>query len=111
VKYYAGLIELRKAHPAFRMKTAAAINSNIAVATSTKNVIRQVINGTAAGDSWKQIVVLHNANNSAVTISLPSKSTWYVVVNGTAAGVKTLATLKNTNKVVVPAMTSLVLRK
>ena len=111
VNYYAGLIALRKAHPAFRMKTAAAINSNITVAASTKNVIRQVINGTAAGDSWKQIVVLHNANNSAVTISLPSKSTWYVVVNGTAAGVKTLATLKNTNKVVVPAMTSLVLRK
>ncbi|MEY4368024.1 MAG: Pullulanase, type [Actinomycetota bacterium] len=111
VNYYAGLIALRKAHPAFRMKTAAAINSNIAVSTSTKNVIRQVINGTASGDSWKQIVVLHNANSSAVTISLPSKATWYVVVNGTSAGVKTLATLKSTNKVVVPAMTSLVLRK
>ena len=109
VNYYAGLIAMRKAHPAFRMSTAAAINSNISVANSTKNVIKEVINGKAAGDSWKQIVVLHNSNSSAVTIALPAKANWSIVVNGAAAGVKALSTLKKANKVVVPAMASLVL--
>jgi pullulanase len=109
VNYYKGLIALRKAHAAFRIKTAAAIASNISIGASTKSVIREVINGKNVGDSWKTIVVLHNSNSTAVTITLPAKGTWAVVVNGSAAGVTTLATLKNANKVVVPAMTSLVL--
>jgi len=109
VNYYAGLIALRKAHAAFRMKTAAAITANVKVSSATRSVINEVLNGTAAGDSWKQIVVLHNSNSSAVTITLPAKTNWYVVVNGSSAGVTTLSTLKKTNKVVVPAMTSLVL--
>ncbi len=109
VNYYKGLIALRKAHAGFRIKTAAAIASNISVATSTKSVIKEVINGKNVGDTWKTIVVLHNSNSSAVTITLPAKGTWAIVVNGTSAGVTTLATLKGANKVVVPAMTSLVL--
>ena len=109
VNYYKGLIALRKAHAGFRIKTAAAIASNISVATSTKSVIKEVINGKNVGDTWKTIVVLHNSNSSAVTITLPAKGTWAIVVNGASAGVTTLATLKGANKVVVPAMTSLVL--
>jgi len=111
VNYYAGLIAMRKAHPAFRLSTDAAITQNVAVSATTKNVVKVVLNGAGASDSWKQIVVLHNSNSSAVTINLPSKANWQIVVNGNAAGVKTLATLKAATKVVVPAMTSLVLHK
>ena len=109
VAYYKGLIALRKAHSAFRMKSSSAISRNIKISFSSKNVINEWLNGTAAGDSWKQIVVLHNSNSSAVAITLPAKTNWYVVVNGSAAGVTTLSTLKKASKIVVPAMTSLVL--
>jgi pullulanase len=111
VNYYAGLIALRKAHPAFRLSTDAAISANVAASVSTNSVLKVVLNGAGAGDSWKQIVVLHNSNTSPVTITLPAKANWAVVVNGAAAGVKALATLKKANKVVVPAMTSMVLHK
>ncbi len=109
VNYYKGLIAMRKAHPAFRMATSAAINSNLSIATTAKNSITMKLNGKAVGDSWKNIVVLHNPNTSAVTLKLPAKANWLVAVNGTAAGTKTLKTLKSAKSVVVPAQTSMVL--
>ena len=111
VNYYKGLIDLRKNHPAFRQSNDALINTNVTASADVKNVLKVVLNGSALGDSWKQIVVLHNSNSTPVTVALPSKATWAVVVNGSAAGTKTLATLKNANKVTIPAMTSLVLHK
>jgi len=111
VNYYAGLIALRKAHPAFRQSSDSAINANVKATADVKNVLKVVINGQALGDSWNQIVVLHNSNSTPVTVALPAKGNWAVSVNGSAAGTKTLATLKNVNKVTIPAMTSLVLHK
>ncbi|MEO0024616.1 MAG: type pullulanase [Actinomycetota bacterium] len=109
VEYYKGLIAMRKAHPAFRMATAAAINSNLTVSATAKNTITMKLNGKAVGDTWKTIVVLHNPNASAVTLKLPAKANWLVSVNGTSAGTKTLKTLKGAKSVVVPAKTSMVL--
>jgi pullulanase len=83
VNYYAGLIALRKAHPAFRLSTAAAVASNLTILPSPngKNIVGFLLNGAAAGDSWKSIVVIHNPNSSAVTVNLPSKANWLVSVN------------------------------
>ncbi|MFH1618504.1 MAG: type I pullulanase, partial [bacterium] len=75
-KYYRGLIELRKKHPAFRMKTAEAVRKNLRFyeetgLPSTEPGIAYVIDGAAAGDLWREIVVLINPSWEKKEFRLP----------------------------------------
>ena len=109
--YFKGLVQLRKAHPAFRMSTADAVKANLKFLPAGSSVIAYSLNGKAVGDSWSQIVVAHNPNKKAVTIKLPARGEWKIVVQGQKAGVKTLSTLKNATSVSVPAQSTLVLQR
>jgi pullulanase len=88
--YYQGLIELRKNHPAFRMSSKEAIAANLQVLKSDGNVVSFELKNYANGDTWKNIVVIYNANNSDQTVTLPSGSEWNIVVNDKSAGIKKL---------------------
>jgi pullulanase len=109
--YFTGLIALRKQHAAFRMTTARAVSYNLKFLADPQSVIAYSLNGAAAGDSWKQIVVAHNPNTKPVKITLPLKANWQVVVNGVKAGVKTLQVLKASKTVLVPAQSTVVLHR
>ena len=106
--YYKGLIALRKAHPAFRMSTTAQIKSNLSFISRSGSLIAYRLNGTGVRDSWKTIVVAHNAGKSTRTVSLPAKTTWYVVVKDDKAGTATLQTLRNVNTIAVPKQSTMV---
>ena len=112
--YYKGLIALRKAHPAFRMDTSAKIASNLTfTAPNSIDAIGYVLNGASAGETaagWGTIYVAHNGQKTAATLTLPSSGTWTIVVNGSKAGVASLGTITG-SKVVVPAGTTMVLRR
>jgi pullulanase len=90
VDYYKGLIALRKAHPAFRMTSAAQVKKAISFIKTSNDVIAYTIGNKANGDKWAKIAVIHNAGKSAKTVKLPSKGTWRVVVNGDKAGTAVL---------------------
>jgi len=108
--YYKGILALRAKHKAFRMQTSAAIKSNLKFLSGSGGVISYSLNGSAVGDSWKSIVVIHNPNSTSKSVSLPTgKFTWYVVVKGDKAGVSTLQTLKNPTKVAVEGQSTMVL--
>lgn len=109
--YFKGLVQLRKAHPAFRMSTADAVKANLTFLPAPSSVIAYSLNGKAVGDTWSQIVVAHNPNKKAVTVKLPARGEWKIVVQGQKAGVKTLSTLKNATTVSVPAQSTLVLQR
>lgn len=109
VQYFTGLISLRKAHPAFRMRTAAEIKANLRFLKTPNDVIAYALNGKAVGDSWERIVVAHNPNKQSVRVTLPATANWQVVVNGSTAGVKTVQTVKAAKSFVVPAQTTMVL--
>lgn len=111
VQYFAGLIALRKAHPAFRMATADAVKANLKFLAAPSGVIEYSLNGSGSGDSWTQIVVAHNPNAVAVKVTLPTKGTWQVVVNDAKAGVRTLQVLKAQKTLMVPARATLVLHR
>ncbi len=103
--YLAGLIELRQAHPAFRMTTAADIKANLQFyATTEPNVVAYTLNDHANKDQWKTITVLMNANDYEVTMTL-DKSGWVVVVDGQQAGIKKIESISG--KTVVIAAHSL----
>jgi pullulanase len=78
---------------------------------ATDPVIAYSINGSAVGDSWKTIVVIHNPNISAKTVTLPSSGDWNVVVSGSKASATGLSVLKGVSSVSVPALTTFVAYK
>jgi pullulanase len=108
VDYFAGLIALRKAHPAFRMTTAADVKANLSfIETDLPNVVAYTLNNNANGDDWDTIAVLINANETEVQVTL-EESGWVVVVNGDQAGTTKLADI-GSKTITVPAQTLMVL--
>jgi pullulanase len=107
-KYFQGLIALRKAHPAFRMSTAAAVKANLKFIPTTNDVIVYTLNGKAVKGPANLIVVIHNPNPGATSVTLPNKGKWSVVAKGSVAGTKAIETL-STNKVSVAGQTTMVL--
>jgi len=105
VDYFKGLIELRKEHPAFRMRTSSAVKRNLEFFGPT-SVIAYELDGKAAGDSWSKIVVIHNPGEAAVSVNLPTGE-WNIAVQGDKAGTKTLG--KATGTASVGAQSTMVL--
>ena len=108
VDYHKGLIALRKAHPAFRMSSPAAISANLKFLNAPDDVIAYSLNGKAVKDKWGTIVVISNPNSTSKKVTLPSTGNWNVVVNGDKAGVATLSVLKKTKVATVAANSTLV---
>ena len=107
-EYYKGLISLRKAHKSFRMNTTADIQAGLNfIDVTDSNVVAYTLDGKQTNDSWDNIAVIFNSNDSEVEVELPS-SDWTIVVNGEKAGVESLGTVDG-NKVVIPAKASYVL--
>jgi pullulanase len=111
VNYYKGLIAIRKAHPAFRMDTTAAVKANLKFLSVDEPMIAYSLDGKAAGDSWNTIVVAHNPTTAARTVTLPSSGDWNVVVSGSRASLATITTLKGVTTVSVPALSTWVAHK
>jgi 5S rRNA maturation endonuclease (ribonuclease M5) len=108
VKYYKGLISLRKAHPAFRMATTDLVRKNLKFLTSPEGTIAYSLNGSAVKDSAATLVVIHNANTSPQTITLPKSGTWSVLVESAVAGTSVLRKITG-GSVVVEARSTLVI--
>ncbi|HBG08572.1 MAG: type I pullulanase [Limnochordia bacterium] len=107
-EYNKGLIELRKAHPAFRMRLTEDIQDHLEfMAMPAPQMVGYVLKNHTNGDSWGQIVVLFNAGTTEQTVALPG-SGWVVVVDGEQAGTEALWEVPG-GKVSIPARTSLVL--
>ncbi len=104
--YYAGLIQLRKNHAAFRMTSVSMIRNNLTFLDSPANTVTFLLNGQAVGDIWEQIIVIYNANDTATTFSLPD-GTWNIVMRRGKTGALVLDQIKG--NVVVEAIGCMVL--
>ncbi|MFP4461525.1 MAG: type I pullulanase [Thermotogota bacterium] len=94
--YYKGLIELRKEHPAFRMRTQEQIQEAIEILSyKNKRVVPFSIDGTKTGDTWENIFVIFNGGRDNFEYELP-EGEWNVVVDAESAGTSTLYTLSGT---------------
>ncbi|MEM8582769.1 MAG: type I pullulanase [Bacteroidota bacterium] len=79
LKYVQDLIELRRAHSAFRMATNADIQSKLQfMDTEDEQLIAYRITN-APDDEWTDIVVIYNAHPNPVTFDLPEGSYQAVV--------------------------------
>lgn len=86
-EYYAGLISLRREHPAFRMTTAELVRKHLRFLTTPEHSIGFILGDFANGDSWEKIVVIFNCKNQAQVMRLPETATWIIVANEYEAGV------------------------
>lgn len=74
-EYYKKLIELRKNHRVFKMKSAKEINDNITFLKmgenfSDKSVVGYIADGNKVGDYIGKTVVIFNANKYSVEVNL-----------------------------------------
>ena len=88
--YVAGLVDLRRAHPAFRMADDAQVRRAVrALDQPAGGPVAFTIDGRVAGDAWGTILVAFNGEPDAITLDLPAGG-WEVVVNAATAGTRTL---------------------
>ena len=106
--YYKGLIELRKAHPAFRMTTAKDVTKNLRfIDTQKQSIIAYTLENNARNDLWKTIVVAFNVSKQEEIITVPINTSWNVVVNSEKSGTGTLKVIAG-NTLKLPAMSTLI---
>jgi len=92
--YYRGLILLRKAHPAFRLTSKAAVDQAMEFATNTpENLVAYVIRNHANQDSWGNILVIYNGAGQARDFMVSGD--WNIVANDQQAGVEELGRVKD----------------
>lgn len=98
--YYKGLIELRKANPAFRLPDTDAIGNNLLFISSPKNTVAFIISFGQV-NSWKNTLVIYNANKTAAAVEVPMAE-WNTVADGSNAGTKPFKREKTGNVVIDP---------
>jgi len=80
-EYYKSLIKLRKEHPAFRMDKTEDVNKHLQfIEMPEKAMVGFLLKDYANGDTWKNILVIHNGNTKDVNINLP-EGNWIIIAN------------------------------
>ena len=79
--YYAGLIALRKAHPAFRMGKAEEVRKHLEFVDAPKGVVAFRLKDNAGGDAWRNIYVVLNSQKTPQNVKVAEGSYTTVVAN------------------------------
>ncbi|MCR5495039.1 MAG: type I pullulanase [Treponema sp.] len=87
LSYVKKLIELRKAHPAFRLSTKHQCEDLLEFLDNKKLGISEkalvwTLDGSKCGDSWKKILIAANPEEEDISITLEGKGDWQLVADG-----------------------------
>ncbi len=97
-EYTRGLIALRRAHPALRLGTQAQVERGLkAWASLTDSAAWMELDGAAAGDSWRRILIIFNAGRTPIRHDLGSG--WNLASDGERAVNGTLRRLSGSQEV------------
>lgn len=102
--YYRKLIALRKNHPAFYMPTGEMVRTHLSFIESESGMVAFLLKGNANGDSWKNIVVVYNANTTEKIVHL--EGIWKVVVRDSQISENGLKEVNNS--IVIPRISMLI---
>ncbi|HOA90371.1 MAG: type I pullulanase [Bacillota bacterium] len=107
-RYYQGLIALRKAHRAFRLRTRDEIVRHLEfMPPQGPLVVKFLLKDHAGGDPWEKIVVLLNGARTAKQVVLPGED-WVIVADARTAGTAKIGQVKG-SEVLLPRISCLVL--
>ncbi|MFU1798709.1 type I pullulanase [Paenibacillus azoreducens] len=79
VKYMQRLIQLRKEHPAFRLRTSAQIKKHLFFEEAPACCVAYTLRDHAGDDASKHLYVLYHAKAGDTTLKLPALGTWSVL--------------------------------
>ena len=104
--YYKGLIQLRKAHPMFRLSSAGEVRKNLHFLDARgypvpSNGIAYRLTKGNSGDIWNEVLVLINPNRTEERFAIPEGS-WNIVVNARQAGSEILGKINGGSAAVEP---------
>ncbi len=105
-RYYAGLIHLRRYHPAFRMRSADDFQEHLSFLASPENTVMFELSGHANSDNWENILIIYNPNKADVQCTLPPGN-WTIVVSQDRISDEYLG--RASGRVFVPAISCMVL--
>lgn len=80
VKYIQRLVQLRKKHPAFRMRDAASIREHLQFEPCPEHAVAFTLRNHAGGDTEKHIYVLYYAARKESSLALPLLGDWKVLL-------------------------------
>lgn len=80
--YYSNLIKLRRNHPAFRLGTAEAVREHLEFIATDYCLVAFRLKNLESIDSWKDIIVVLNANKETKTIAIPEGEYTVACCNG-----------------------------
>ncbi len=113
-KYYQGLIELRKAHPLFRMRESSQIRKNLKFFEELdipvpQGCIAYRLNRGEIKDRWREIIVLINPHHQEMTFTIP-KHKWTLVVDKNQAGTDIIKPVSSTRIKLAPISVKIMYR-
>ncbi len=104
-EYTAGLIRLRRDHPAFRITDRKLIRKHMRFHDGTEPVWF-TLDGQALGDSWSRILCAYNGEAQDRSIDLP-EGLWHIVVDHERAGIEPLGEVSGSYTLPAHSMTVL----
>lgn len=110
--YYATMIALRKAHPAFHMGSAELVRENLRFHDVAEDcVVAYSLNGEAVNDSWGHIEVVLNGNRKPVAVTMANGEYEVYVMNGEASLTPLAEMNVTTGLLPVPALSAMIMVK
>lgn len=107
-EYYKGLIALRRAHPAFRMRSQDQVQKHLRFLNLMEpRMLAFLLSDHANDDPSEKILVIYNAYPRARDVHLPHAD-WTILLNHEKAGTTPLGKPRN-NMVTLPARSAMVL--
>lgn len=109
-EYYRDLIGLRKHHPAFRLASADAVRSHLEFIATGDCLVAFRLKDLEGIDTWREIVVILNANRAAVPVTVPEGEYTVACCNGVISEAGIGMPVKG-SEVVVPRQSAMILYK
>ena len=103
--YVKGLIRLRKAYPAFRMRTVEEIRNKLTFINTPMNSVGYKLLDNINGD----IIVIHNANKNRIQVDFDHYYRFNIIVNKEKSGVEVIEVVED-NKLFVDGLSTLVVK-
>lgn len=108
-KYYKSLIQLRKNHPAFRMKSSEQIREHLIFSEDyMPGVASYVLVNHANNDEWRTILIVFNGNKNSIQFPIAEHIKWRLVAENTTIDEKS-TTYPEGNQIDVPGISMLML--
>lgn len=105
--YYKGLIQMRKAHPAFRLGSAELVRKHLEFLPTQDCLVAFRLKSHAGGDKWNNIYVVLNGSTNLQSINIP-KGKYTIVANNGVINEAGIGEMEG-GEVMIDAQTALIL--